>query len=298
MTRTGSTFGARTMSNNGSIPGLLDEYPLVCYKSLARALGSADAAIMLQQIHFLVGSGRRAKDDYKFVEGEWWVYNTYEEWQAEHFTWLSISTIRRHLSRLESLKLIVTRKSVKESRDQTKWYRVNYPVLSVFVTTATVHFEQLELSRMSSSISSNRTVDYTYTPTQTPIIETTTSAAAETDAEAVYSAYESNIGTLSPFIVETLTDELKTHSSAEITDAIKESVLHNKRNLAYIKAILDRWATEGRNAVKPAKTGARGLKTGSTGAPKGDTPKGAETGAKVDYDALERDILESEDGGE
>lgn len=63
----------------------------------------------------------------------------------------------------------------------------------------------------------------------------------------IYKIYESNIGVLTPMIAERLNDIEKDYSPEWFSDAVMESVKNNKRNLAYIEAILKRWVAEGRD---------------------------------------------------
>jgi DnaD/phage-associated family protein len=63
----------------------------------------------------------------------------------------------------------------------------------------------------------------------------------------IFTVYEQNIGLLTPMIAEELRDAEKTYPETWIKDAIKEAVNAGKRNWRYIAAILERWATEGKN---------------------------------------------------
>ncbi|MDD5220086.1 MAG: DnaD domain protein [Candidatus Bipolaricaulis sp.] len=64
----------------------------------------------------------------------------------------------------------------------------------------------------------------------------------------IYQLYESNIGMLTPFSDKQLKDAEKEYPAEWIEDAIKEAVKYNKRNLAYIGRILERWKTQGRGS--------------------------------------------------
>ncbi|OGO00160.1 MAG: hypothetical protein A2Y58_03420, partial [Chloroflexi bacterium RBG_13_51_52] len=63
----------------------------------------------------------------------------------------------------------------------------------------------------------------------------------------IYTLYEQNIGMLTPMIAEELRDAEKLYPKDWIHDAIKEAVLHNKRNIKYIAKILENWSVEGRS---------------------------------------------------
>jgi DNA replication protein len=63
----------------------------------------------------------------------------------------------------------------------------------------------------------------------------------------IFTLYEQNIGMLTPMIADELRDALKLYPENWIRDAVKEAVLHNKRNIKYISRILQNWSIEGRS---------------------------------------------------
>jgi len=62
----------------------------------------------------------------------------------------------------------------------------------------------------------------------------------------IFTVYEQNVGMLTPMIAEELREAEKQYSEHWIREAIREAVLHNKRNIKYILKILERWLAEGR----------------------------------------------------
>src|SRR5579872_6957231 len=64
----------------------------------------------------------------------------------------------------------------------------------------------------------------------------------------IFILYEQNIGLLSPLIADELRDAADSYPAEWIETAFREAVLHNKRKWTYIRAILRRWETEGRQA--------------------------------------------------
>lgn len=108
-----------------SAPHLIDEPPMLVLPSLAVLLG-INKAIMLQQLHFLLNTQRKAKNKYNFIEGRWWVYNSYPEWQREQFPWLAVSTLKRLFLELEESSIILSKQSVKHKSDRRKWYSIDY----------------------------------------------------------------------------------------------------------------------------------------------------------------------------
>jgi DNA replication protein len=63
----------------------------------------------------------------------------------------------------------------------------------------------------------------------------------------IFTLYEQNIGMLTPMIADELRDAESRYPAGWIHDAIKEAVLHNKRNIRYISKILENWSVEGRS---------------------------------------------------
>jgi DNA replication protein len=64
----------------------------------------------------------------------------------------------------------------------------------------------------------------------------------------IFVLYEQNIGLLSPLIADELKDAAEQYPAEWIEAAFREAVQHNKRKWSYIRAILRRWETEGRQA--------------------------------------------------
>ncbi len=108
---------------------LIEDRPLQCLPKLAKRLGSADRAIILQQIHYLMQIAEEDDNEYKYINGGWWVYNTYKQWHEKYFSWLSESAIKRHILALEKACYLETMQSVKNKSDRTKWYTINYRML-------------------------------------------------------------------------------------------------------------------------------------------------------------------------
>lgn len=63
----------------------------------------------------------------------------------------------------------------------------------------------------------------------------------------VYTLYEQNIGLLTPLIADELREAEKTFPYEWIEEAFRIAAARNKRNWRYIRAILARWNTEGKD---------------------------------------------------
>jgi DNA replication protein len=62
----------------------------------------------------------------------------------------------------------------------------------------------------------------------------------------IYQLYERNIGPLTPMITDELKDAEKEFPAEWLEEAMRVAVAANKRSLRYIRAILERWRTEGK----------------------------------------------------
>jgi DNA replication protein len=63
----------------------------------------------------------------------------------------------------------------------------------------------------------------------------------------IFQLYEDNIGLLSPILTDELRDAEESYPASWIEDAFHIAVTRNARNWRYIQAILERWATEGKD---------------------------------------------------
>src|SRR5215471_1939058 len=68
------------------------------------------------------------------------------------------------------------------------------------------------------------------------------------DRPNIFVLYEQNIGLLSPLLADELKDAADMYPAEWIEAAFREAVQHNKRKWSYIRAILRRWETEGKQA--------------------------------------------------
>jgi len=106
---------------------LINEQPLMVLPSLAKAVG-LNEAIILQQIHYWTEINRQAGRNY--MDGRFWVYNSYAEWEQQFPFW-SRNTIIRAINSLEKQGLIISANHNKNAFDRTKWYAIDYEALAV-----------------------------------------------------------------------------------------------------------------------------------------------------------------------
>lgn len=105
---------------------LFDEPPISISPTLATIL-SLNEAVVLQQVHYYVELAK--KTNHNYVDGRYWVYNTYEEWRDMCFPFWSLNTIKRTFASLENSGIIISANHNKSGLDKRKWYSINYDVL-------------------------------------------------------------------------------------------------------------------------------------------------------------------------
>lgn len=88
----------------------------------------------------------------------------------------------------------------------------------------------------------------------------------QTNARAtaeIFTAYENEIGIISPTVKDLLTDAINTYPAEWIKTAITEAVKNGARKFSYIDAILKRWKTEGFSRDTPPKSRMAGAIAGA-----------------------------------
>ena len=103
---------------------LIDDRPIMFLPMLAKALGSCERAIVLQQIHWL---SRLPNSGLWDDEGLHWVWGTYDEWCRDFFPMWTPRTLKMHIQKLEKMGVLISCQPWAKKHDQTKAYRVNYP---------------------------------------------------------------------------------------------------------------------------------------------------------------------------
>lgn len=77
--------------------------PIVFQRELAHAIG-LNQAIVLQELAYLFDKTKSGK----VIDGERWIYNTYEEWQENFFPFFSVGTLARIIQDLEKRRLLLS----------------------------------------------------------------------------------------------------------------------------------------------------------------------------------------------
>src|SRR5699024_5231055 len=216
---------------------LLDDRPLVIQPKLAELLGDLDEAVILQQIHYWLEKRLNIKDGYS------WVYNSMVEWNKQ-FPWLSLKTLKRKFKSLEDKGLLITGNYNKAKFDRTKWYRIDYDAFSN-LGNALGQNDPTNVSNCPNAKGQNdttNTIDYT----KNNNIDNTTTTGP-TEIGSIYEFWESNVGSLSPYMYEEIQaiyddwKEVSKQPKEMILESIKMALDKGVRNISYIKTILKRW---------------------------------------------------------
>lgn len=121
---------------------LLNEEPLIVMPQFAVKVG-LNCAIIVQQMHYWTEINRKA--DRNYYDGYHWTYNSVTEWNKQFPFW-SEQTIQRTITKLEKAKIIVSANYNKKQYDRTKWYRVNYEMLTTIEESTSYQIDMFILS--------------------------------------------------------------------------------------------------------------------------------------------------------
>ncbi|MFC0297139.1 DnaD domain-containing protein [Geobacillus jurassicus] len=250
---------------------LLDDQPLVILPQLAVAIG-LNESIVVQQLHYWLEKSENVHDGYK------WVYNTYEDWR-EQFPFWSESTIRRIITKLEKIGIIVSANFNRSKIDKTKWYRIDYDKLAQF-TQPSNQDEQTTVQDDTSTAQNEQTTDEIVAPSvqdeqsncsnwpveafnlTRPIpditAENTTEIKTEDDEEdaRVHSFREiiqfveqNGFGTVGSYIGEKIVSWVDDTSEELVLEALKIAVENGAKTWKYVETILRDWFEKGYRTV-------------------------------------------------
>jgi DnaD/phage-associated family protein len=215
---------------------LIDEYPLLVLPSLATSIG-LNEAIALQQLHYWLENPKGGV----MLDGERWVYNTYEDWQKDNFPFWSVRTVVRVFDHLEEMKLVVSMQQA--SYDRKKYYRIHYDNLAQWnmpdCQDASCQDGTFDHDKVASSLTETTS-------------ETTTEKTEEEARNPLFSLYENNLGMLTPRIADWLVEAEKTYSFEWVSEAIQIAAKNGAKSWNYCETILKRWKQEGKSE-RPGK---------------------------------------------
>lgn len=113
---------------------LVDEPPLLVFRSLVIALGLHEA-VFLQQLHYWLHQKSRSPDRYSdhFIHGRFWVHWTYEEMAREIPLGGSTLDIHKRVVRQLKARGILLVEHHGPAWDRTNWYSINHEALARFL---------------------------------------------------------------------------------------------------------------------------------------------------------------------
>lgn len=267
---------------------LIDDRPLLVLPSLVRLLDSMERAVVLQQIHWLLQQPKSGTE----IDGEKWVWGTYQEWCEDYFTMWSPQTLGKHIRWLEENGYLISNQHRKGSWDRTKYYRINYAMLSEDTSpaptpdgsqeeNATIDDPESQPSMVYDHIPSNlydripsnlydHIPSITETSTEPPpeTSEKTTSAPGKTSSTnggsggrrqldpafaTVCQQYEADIGFLSQTVGAKLGEAVDEYGQEWVVEAIQLTALAGKSRLDYTLGILKNWRSNGRSKTNKHK---------------------------------------------
>jgi DNA-binding PadR family transcriptional regulator len=120
---------------------------------LANQIGLDDSIVLLQ-IEYWISITKLLRD------GKYWTYQSLRDMREKAFTWWSIQTISRIISRLEENELIFVGNYNKHAYDKTHWFSLNPKGLSrlkdVIIMEA-IEYAPSDLSQNGTGVSQNGT---------------------------------------------------------------------------------------------------------------------------------------------
>jgi len=107
--------------------------------NIATALGSFEAAVILQQLHYWTqkeGVG-------VIVDKAKYIYNTFEQWVKNQFTFLSLHRFRKAMGILRSLSIVKVIRYKSKQWNQTNYYSLNYERLREWTEAESIEISEL-----------------------------------------------------------------------------------------------------------------------------------------------------------
>ena len=212
----------------------------------------ANCAIIYHQLRSWIEYNEVKRQN--FYDGRYWTFNSVREW-CELLPYFSEKQIWGALERLEKAGLVVTGNYNKQAYDRTKWYSVNPP------PQGEMHFT----SRENGFDQEGEPIPIINTDIKPPLLEEHEKISEnQNEIGKVFKAYQSNIGILTPMVATNIQEALEVDNIPPdwIVAAIGEAVSNEKRNWAYVRAILMNWKANGfqSNKSKPQGKAKGGFK--------------------------------------
>src|SRR5690348_9260323 len=108
---------------------LLPGEALVFQPTLAKLLGGPNEALIVQKVHEWLQHNERNDKRTHFRDGRWWTYNSYEEWQEDHFQHIAVASVKRLFRKLVKAGVLITVQHRQQKGDCRNWYTIDYVAL-------------------------------------------------------------------------------------------------------------------------------------------------------------------------
>ena len=150
---------------------LIDESPLQVLPSLAVAIG-LEEAIILQQLHYWLSNQKNAgRVD---QDGNKWVFNTYEEWQADNFPFWNTTKIQRLFLSLEKSGVVISTQLDAKKHDMRKFYRIDYDKLCTMDDSFLLPSKDAKMNHVNRNTETTpETTTEKFTPSGVPPVKNT-----------------------------------------------------------------------------------------------------------------------------
>ncbi|MDY3306660.1 hypothetical protein [Psychrobacter sanguinis] len=103
---------------------LLSKRVIKLNTNLAVKIG-LNEALVLQQLFYWLDKGVE-------IEGQQWVYKTYDKWQEQDFPFWSVRTIKRTINNLVEKELVIVEKLSDNNFDRKNYYTINFDKLKEY----------------------------------------------------------------------------------------------------------------------------------------------------------------------
>jgi DnaD/phage-associated family protein len=226
-----------------------DDTVIVVSPKLAQLLGVSES-IILSQIHYWLNKSKN------IISGKPWVYNTYEEWQQQ-ISFLSKSTIRKCIKKLEDIGIVESNNFNKSKIDKTKWYTINYKKLSGLLNENNNEETKAEVKNRPTNAKNGQSNGLNEAEemgnSNTAIPDNTTEITHIDDNkcnddgfEDIINFYSKNIRLPGGYELEKLKYLIEEFKEAElIIFAMQQAISSNARNLRYVEKVLYNWRDNG-----------------------------------------------------
>lgn len=235
-------------------------------------------SMVLQQLHYWLKRSNNIQRDRK------WVYFTYDK-LVEQFPFFSKSTVRRAITKLKSLGLLLTDCFNKMKMDQTKWYSINYEAVNELnmgevAEESNQTGESLDIDEQSNEIPADQNKQQ---PTESPAnhkeeqptrlqtnqneqqdcsnkpsnngaqvgsTSTTSSSPSHKNVDPIQFYKQNGFGVLSTFILEKIEAWRTKLSDDVIILAMKLALENGSARWNYVHAVLSDWMEKGYHSVE------------------------------------------------